>query len=346
MTINDEYEIEVEFEQTSTEVDAEFEEGQNPEVDAEFGHFQHIGVPGDPGASAYEIALEHGFEGSEEEWLASLKGEKGDQGVQGIRGEKGEKGEQGDVGPAGPQGPQGVPGEKGEKGEPGAPGPQGEKGETGPIGPQGPAGADGAPGKEGKSAYEYAKEGGFTGTEAEFAEVLGNGYDYVFAGTYHREEVDPELDPEKNLIPVRFGEGYKWSDLQAALAENRNVRCVLFNGSGKYPLYLDLAGKPSTSVVCFMVWPYATGVPKGRAYWLLVKQSDTGGLSSNGLDKVDLDIDQEMAAFIQENKDSLKGADGHTPEKGVDYYTAADKQEMVDAVIAALPIYNGEVEEV
>lgn len=30
------------------------------------------------GKSAYEIAVDHGFEGSEEEWLASLKGEKGD----------------------------------------------------------------------------------------------------------------------------------------------------------------------------------------------------------------------------------------------------------------------------
>lgn len=30
------------------------------------------------GYSAYEIALIHGFKGTEEEWLASLKGEKGD----------------------------------------------------------------------------------------------------------------------------------------------------------------------------------------------------------------------------------------------------------------------------
>lgn len=37
------------------------------------------------------------------------------------------------------------------------------------------------------------------------------------------------------------------------------------------------------------------------------------------------------------------GAPGYTPQKGVDYYTAADKQEMVNAVIAALPVYNGEV---
>ena len=33
----------------------------------------------------------------------------------------------------------------------------------------------------------------------------------------------------------------------------------------------------------------------------------------------------------------LKGADGHTPVKGTDYFTEADKQELVTAVIAALP---------
>ena len=38
------------------------------------------------------------------------------------------------------------------------------------------------------------------------------------------------------------------------------------------------------------------------------------------------------------------GADGKTPVKGVDYYTETEKQEMVQAVIAKLPIYNGEVE--
>lgn len=37
---------------------------------------------------------------------------------------------------------------------------------------------------------------------------------------------------------------------------------------------------------------------------------------------------------------AIKGADGYTPKKGVDYYTEADKTEMVDAVLAAMP--NGD----
>lgn len=70
------------------------------------------------------------------------KGEKGDPGPQG------EKGDPGATGPEGPQGPQGIQGEKGDPGE------------------TGPAGNDGVPGK---SAYAYAKEAGYTGTETDFA---------------------------------------------------------------------------------------------------------------------------------------------------------------------------------
>ncbi|MBQ5832924.1 MAG: hypothetical protein IIW43_05540, partial [Selenomonadales bacterium] len=46
-------------------------------------------TPGPEGKSAYQIALEHDFVGSEEEWLASLKGEDG------VIGKDGEPGEDG-----------------------------------------------------------------------------------------------------------------------------------------------------------------------------------------------------------------------------------------------------------
>lgn len=50
------------------------------------------GIPGKDGKSAYEIAVANGYEGTEEQWLASLVGAKGD------KGEKGEKGDKGDSG--------------------------------------------------------------------------------------------------------------------------------------------------------------------------------------------------------------------------------------------------------
>lgn len=132
-------------------------------------------------------------------------GPKGDTGPQGPQGDKGDKGDTGATGPQGIQGIQGPQGEKGDKGDAftysdftaeqlaalkgekgdtgaqgpkgdtGAQGPQGEqgpKGDTGDVGPQGPKGDTGATGAAGKSAYQYAQDGGYTGTETEFAEKL------------------------------------------------------------------------------------------------------------------------------------------------------------------------------
>ena len=56
---------------------------------------------GDPGESAYEIAVRNGFPGTEQEWLDSLKGEKG---VDGEKGADGKDGAEGDNGAPGAQG--------------------------------------------------------------------------------------------------------------------------------------------------------------------------------------------------------------------------------------------------
>lgn len=56
------------------------------------------GAQGIQGLSAYQVAVQHGFEGTEAEWLISLKGDKGDTGPKGDKGDTGEKGEKGDPG--------------------------------------------------------------------------------------------------------------------------------------------------------------------------------------------------------------------------------------------------------
>lgn len=63
------------------------------------------GAQGIQGLSAYQVAVQHGFEGTEAEWLISLKGEKGETGPKGDKGDTGEKG---------------ATGERGEKGDPGS----------------------------------------------------------------------------------------------------------------------------------------------------------------------------------------------------------------------------------
>lgn len=48
----------------------------------------------------------------------------------------------------------------------------GSKGKDGTNGTNGKDGKDGIDGNDGESAYEYAQDGGYTGTEAEFAEDI------------------------------------------------------------------------------------------------------------------------------------------------------------------------------
>lgn len=168
----------------------------------------HDGKDGADGKSAYQIAMDNGYPGTEQAWLASLKGDKGDTGEPGAAGEKGEPGEKGDTGAAGKdgrdgtdgaagrdgengasayeiavqhgysgsetawleslngadgaKGDTGAAGAKGEKGDTGATGAKGEKGDKGDPGATGVAGKDGA---AGKSAYQIAVASGFDGTE-------------------------------------------------------------------------------------------------------------------------------------------------------------------------------------
>ena len=137
------------------------------------------GEAGADGKSAYQIALDNGFEGTEEEWLESLKGIQGDKGEAGATGPAGPQGEKGETGSAGKdgtsvtitnitqstedggsnivtfsdgknitikngsKGSQGIQGEKGDKGDKGDQGIQGESGTDGKDGTNGTNGKDG-----------------------------------------------------------------------------------------------------------------------------------------------------------------------------------------------------------
>lgn len=58
------------------------------------------GIKGREGKSAYEVAVSNGFVGTEQDWLLSLRGQKGDRGEQGEKGDKGDQGLQGIQGEA------------------------------------------------------------------------------------------------------------------------------------------------------------------------------------------------------------------------------------------------------
>ena len=103
---------------------------------------QKISEKGKDGKSSYEIAVEHGFVGTETEWLESLKGVDGKDGVNGKDGCDGRNGVDG------------LPGKDGKSGADGLPG------------------RDGINGTDGKSAYIIAIEHGFSGTENEWLQSL------------------------------------------------------------------------------------------------------------------------------------------------------------------------------
>ena len=109
---------------------------------------------GADGKSAFEIAVENGFVGTETEWLESLKGKDGRDGIDG---------KDGAIGPQGVQGPPGADGQSGR---------DGMNGSDGRDGIDGQPGKDGADGTNGKSAFEIAVENGFIGTETEWLESL------------------------------------------------------------------------------------------------------------------------------------------------------------------------------
>ena len=144
------------------------------DADGETSATLHNGADGEKGTdgkSAYQIAVEQGYQGSESDWLSSLKGDKGDKGNTGAKGNPGQdgadgksayaiavehgyedseekwllslKGEKGDTGERGEKGDTGLQGERGEKGETGQQGEQGPMGEKGEKGDAGVAGKDG-----------------------------------------------------------------------------------------------------------------------------------------------------------------------------------------------------------
>lgn len=125
---------------------------------------QKISEKGKDGKSAYKIAIEHGFVGTETEWLESLKGVDGKDGVNGKDGCDGRNGVDG------------LPGKDGKDGADGVPGHNGADGKNG---------VDGINGSDGKSAYIIAVEHGFTGTETEWLQSL--------KGADGRDGVTPDM---------------------------------------------------------------------------------------------------------------------------------------------------------
>ena len=207
------------------------EENKTKRYRMTFTNGQEFDWSTEDGDTAYEVAVDNGFEGTEAEWLESLIGKglefewKGTQlGVR-VEGEtvykyvdlKGERGKnieftwrgtelgvriegqtsyqyvnlKGATGATGAIGPVGPQGPKGATGATGPQGPKGDTGATGPAGPQGPRGATGATGAIGP-----------TGPQGPKGEKGDPGTSVDMNNYYNKSQIDTKF---KNYCPISVG---------------------------------------------------------------------------------------------------------------------------------------------
>ena len=135
------------------------------------------GSNGDDGKSAYELAVENGYRGTEEEWLASLKGNTGNDGKSAyeLAVEKGYQGTE----------------------------------------EEWLASLNGSNGDDGKSAYELAVENGYQGTEEEWLASLKGS-----AGDQGDDGVTPKLEVrDDGYWYISYDNGKTWNKLGPATGD-------------------------------------------------------------------------------------------------------------------------------
>ena len=206
------------------------------------------GSDGQDGESAYQIALDNGFVGTESEWLESIKGEQGEQGIQGqngtdgvdgndgVDGADGSQGPKGDTGDTGPQGIQGIQGEKGDTGDNGT---DGAPGTNGVDGTNGTDGVDGQQGMQGPQGIQGPPGPTEVSTDADNSAIIGTdgkifvpqgvpnsgseSLRYIFAGPTSPQSPTPNTLQINNVDPSLVTEIY----LSTTAYPNRSVSNIL-----------------------------------------------------------------------------------------------------------------------
>ena len=246
---------------------------------------------GSDGKSAYQIALDNGFEGTETEWLESLKGEQGVQGIQGETGSTGADGfspaakvEQTDDGAiitiTDKNGTTNVTVLNGKDGQNGK---DGENGKDGLDGQNGKDGTNGTDGKDGISATHSWNGTVLTVTSA--------------SGTSSANLKGDKGDKGDQGIQGEQGVKGDKGDKGDTGANGTNGTSVTVKSVS------ESTADGGSNVITFSDGKTVT-----------IKNGSKGSTGATG----------------------DKGADGKTPVKGTDYFTEADKAEMVESVVASL----------
>lgn len=236
----------------------------------------------------------------------------GDPGPEGPQGPAGPQGPQGKVGPQGPAGPDGPQGPQGAKGDTGPVGPQGPKGDTGPQGEQGPIGPQGPKGETGPKG-----DRGTTGPQGPKGET-GLGLPAPSRDDAGKTPVVNESGTAYELKdPPSGGGGENGATFTPSVDQDGNLNWTN-DKNLENPKPVNIKGPQG---------PAGQQGPKGE-------KGDTGQQGPKG----------EPGEQGAQGEPGKPGADGHTPVKGTDYFTDKEKQEMVQAVLAAIPVYKGEVQ--
>ena len=240
------------------------------------------------------------WDGSKFVYISDLSGAQGIQGPQGIQGIQGIQGKQGLTGPQGPKG------DKGDTGATGLQGPKGDKGETGPQGPQGVKGDTGNQGPAGRDGL--AGPQGKTGPQGPAGPKGDTG------ATGSQGPVGPQ--GPKGETGATGPQGPK-GDRGLSIWFNKNA----YGG--------NLQGKWWSGL-------YNTRVGFGPQVGDLIIQ--TNGMITQ-VTAVNASGDASTGGGTFDIGAVIGNMQGHTPVRGTDYWTDADKNEIKSYVDDA--ILNG-----
>lgn len=228
------------------------------------------------------------------------------------------------------------------------------KGKDGEDGYTPQKGVDYFDGKDGEDGYTPVKGKDYFDGDPGYTPVKGKDYYDGMDGISPTVEVTPITDGHRVTITDAYGsksfdvmngeDGELTGDVPAGADGGYYTPAVSSAGLLSWtPSKSDMPAVPSADIKG----------PKGDAGYTPVKGKDYVDGTSVTVASVSTsseDGGSNVVTFSDGTsvtvKNGSKGTKGDTPVKGTDYFTEADKAEMVDAVVAALPKYAGEVETV
>ena len=238
----------------------------------------------------------------------------------------------------GPKGDTGAPGAQGPAGATGAQGPQGPKGDTGATGATGPAGANG------KSAYAYAVEGGYTGTEAEFAAKLAaekfanpnaltftgavtgsydgsealtvnipsGGGSGVVTGTYDFSVLARGTFPANTITEVTLGNGLIDTGITLGMLRQYKIFNMAYRCDSANQYYCFAVGKANQTPARFVRFIYSTkNATNSTVFW--IDNAKTSVIMLSGIGNADVTqplAAENMGGFLPNGLTSIAAAMG------------------------------------